>query len=483
MSLIAAPISLGSYRRDPLSRESAHRRPRRSWRVFPALLLLPGWMYCKDRPDLTPDPTDAGGAPMPTVTAVAVVPPLVYVTPGAKFVLYARMYDHLKGVLPQHPQLKWTVAAGLLERGRGRDSVRVEALPAATTSATSVTATIGTLSATATIIVLAPGAAAPTSPDSVLGDDMAWSTPDVVLLDDTLASPPVNDSVVAFVKVGLLGNLSGGPGEVARLSANQSFRTKPTTWQTGKNVVDLTSGGSGPSVANTPRHPSFTIWLTSTATEVDSTAEADAAHAVAVFGRQRTGLALRHTMSWASAAGDFLLEQGPEPKLECLGLRTKLEGLGVPAGTSTTFAPESLNVVYVNDIVVPPGEGDVPISAGLAGYACTADPVIGSVIFISMPLRNAGTLTHELGHALGLLEPEWGHTKYLPGFSYTNMMWPYEWDATTVPRSTFSLGEAFRLNIDDHSWARRFSGQARDCDSLGVGRSCPLLEKDLVKLP
>ena len=306
MSLVAAPISLASHWRDPLPREPARCRSRFLSRVFPALLLLPGWMYCKDRPEVPAVPTDENGTAMPTVTAIAVVPPVVYVTPGAKFVLYVRMYDHLRGVLPQHPQLDWTAAAGLKEHGHDRDSVQIEALPAATTTTTSVTATIGTLSATARIIVLAPSP--PGSPDSVLDDYTPWTSPDVVLVDDTLASPPVNDSLVAFVKVGLLGDLRGGVGEAARLSANQAFRTAPMTWHAGRDVVNLASGGGGPSIANTPRQPSFTIWIASTQDDADSTAESDAGNALSLFRRQRTGLTLRPTIKSSSGAGDFLLE-------------------------------------------------------------------------------------------------------------------------------------------------------------------------------
>jgi len=445
--------------------------------ILPILLLFAhgcACWYTADRPDVA-----VVDAAAPVVKALAVIPPVVYVTPGAKFVLYARMFDHDNGVLPEHGQLKWAHGAGLKEEDHALDSIRLEARPAAVTSTTSVTATIGTLTATAQIIVLAGSVSG--SADIVRGDDTPWTAPDVVLLDDTLATPPINDSLIAFVKIGVLGNLRGGAGEVARLSTNQGFRLLPTTWHSGSDVVDL-SAGAATSTINALRRPAFTIWIASTSSTADAATESDAGYAFSLFTRQRTGLTLRHTTKVASSWGNYVLELGSGPKVECLGLQAKLENLGVPT-SSQAFAPESLNVIYVDDIVDPPIAGEVEASAGLNGYACSADPALGSVILISLHLRNGGTLTHELGHVSGLLEPNWGHTEFEPGFSYTNMMWPYEWDATKAPRSTFSLGQAFRINVDDHSWLRWLTGQARNCDSLRIGRSCPLLEQDLVRSP
>lgn len=433
-------------------------------RLVPILFILtPGcdWMYYGDRPEAE------GTASI--VKALDVIPPAVYVTPGAVFVMRARMLDQENGVLPEDARLTWTRGASLAEVGRGKDSIilKASAVTPGTSVPTSLAAQLGTLNASAKIVILAPGAVG--TMDSVLGDYRASTFPDMALVDDTLASTPVNDSLFAFLGIGLLGDLVGGVGEVARLSTDQSFRVQSVNWRVANNdLVDLRSGAG---IMNALRQPSFTVWIATGVADGVAIAQGDVAHAFAVFRRQLTGLGLQATFRPATSVGVYVLELGPNGR--CRDLALRLPELGVPSDAQSV-APESLNVVYVDDILSPPSGGEVPVSAVLAGYSCPPDPNAGSVVFVSGRWRSGATLTHELGHALGL-----GHTLSLPGFSYTNLMWPYESDAARAARSIFTLGQAFRINIAPESWLHWVIGTSRIC----AGQSCPPLEKDVVRLP
>jgi hypothetical protein len=443
------------------------------------LVAAPGceWFYTADRPEV--DPSDAA------IVALDVVPQNVYVSPGDIFVMRARMLDGQNGVLPKHDQLAWTRGTGLTELGRGGDSIVVKA---AATSGANVRAflkaQVGAYEATAWIVILDPAAAG--TVDSVWSDYALGAVPDAVLIDDTLAATPVDDSLVAFVEMGLLGDLSGGTGEIARFSSHEAFRLQSVPWDSRQNTVDLRTSGTDDDEALTttatlPRSYSYTIWIASSASDSRDNAEADAEYASGVLTRQRTGLALQHVIKNAAGSGAFTV-QIDEDSRDCIWVPQRLFDLGVPS-TGDTFAAESLNVVYVDQILAASSNEEVDAPTILSGFSCQWDPNIGLVIIISKRLRGGGTLTHELGHALGLRAPYGGHTLLVDAFSYTNLMWPYEWDAVSAPRSTFSLGQVFRINLDKQSWIARLSGVSRLCDPLGIDRSCPILARDLLPLP
>jgi len=433
--------------------------------VVPALLLLMHACQCGNRPE----------PPPARVTSLKVLPSTVYVIPGAVFVMRARMLDAESGVWPSDPQLTWSVASSLTIVDHGGDSVVLQAANIASNASvpTTLKASLGTLSASASITILAQNEHVLV--DSARADYRSGMYPDLMLLDDPSAPKPIDDSLVAFVGVGLLGNLSGGAGEAARLATDQAFYLEAVTWRsTPPDVIDMETAVDdkvSPAI-----RPTFTVWIATSAGNASTNADADAQWAIRVFQREYTGVHLHPVRKTAGGWGRLTLERGPN--LECLSIGPKLQAIGVPV-TSPAFSKESLNVVYVDDIMLPPAPPlFVSVSSTYAGYACPWESTVGTVLLISARSRSSGTMTHELGHALGLHEPYTGHTLLANGFAYTNMMWPWESDYTRAPRSTFSLGQAFRIGIDDHSWLRFWTGATRDCDPTAADRSCPPLEKD-----
>jgi len=86
------------------------------------------------------------------------------------------------------------------------------------------------------------------------------------------------------------------------------------------------------------------------------------------------------------------------------------------------------------------------------------------------------TLAHELGHALGLINPKalGGHTYAVPGFDAYNLM------ATNTDVTSATVGQLYAMNFSSESWINR-SGSlftkpvVRTCqDSWGTG-ACPAL--------
>ena len=76
------------------------------------------------------------------------------------------------------------------------------------------------------------------------------------------------------------------------------------------------------------------------------------------------------------------------------------------------------------------------------GMVCPDDR---NVVFMALN-KKPETLAHEFGHSLSLLG-DWGHTNGVPGFAKNNLMWVRENDV----RDHFSLGQAFRQNVDPSS--------------------------------
>jgi hypothetical protein len=446
-------------------------------RIFPALLLLPGWMYCTDRPE--PPPVNA--------KRIIVIPQTVFARPDDLFVLRARVLDQYRGFFGAADlgsALQWTpVDSRAAVISTGADSAVIKAVGGTpgSTDTVRVMAMFAELRDSAAIII-----GPMLTQDVVHADYRSNNAPDVALLSDTLPPHNVSHSVVAFVRFGVLGNLTSGKGEVVRFSTDQGFQLHPVTFQPSREVVDLrTSPAATTPILDAPLNPSVTLWITSNDNGATDDADGDIAYAQKAFARQRTGLRIQFRVRKADGRGSYLLDAQP-PHYTCPDLKLSLLNLGVPSSAApNAIARDSLNILYVDQIFKPaatPGD----LAQTWAGYSCPWDGSAGTVILVSVRDRSTSTLAHELGHAFGLLVPDYGHTDYDPGFSHSNLMWHMEEDETRAPRSGVTLGQAFRMNVDSLSWIFRTglpTWPRRQCDSLYVGKVCPPLSKDIVPLP
>lgn len=130
------------------------------------------------------------------------------------------------------------------------------------------------------------------------------------------------------------------------------------------------------------------------------------------------------------------------------------------------FTPGMINVYYVPNLL-----------SNSKGINCrSVDP---NVILISVGQRNATTLAHELGHALGLEHTGYYFVDTSPGsggvplygagtITGSNLMW-----ANGPAKYLLTLGQAFRMNFESASQLNRNqtrAGPVRECECrLGVG--------------
>ncbi|MGH7629550.1 MAG: hypothetical protein ACREOF_09170 [Gemmatimonadales bacterium] len=112
--------------------------------------------------------------------------------------------------------------------------------------------------------------------------------------------------------------------------------------------------------------------------------------------------------------------------------------------TPAVYDANALNVYYVSILLDPQG-------TRRSGYFCVVEGG-PNILFVDGGLKQPHTLAHEVGHALGLLEPSWGHAHLIDGMPATeaNLM---SYGVSTPTRLT--LGQVVRLSMSPLSWLNR----------------------------
>ncbi len=208
--------------------------------------------------------------------------------------------------------------------------------------------------------------------------------------------------------------------------------------------------------------------------DVKTWAQLSVATATAMFKRNRSGLVSAPTYTVAAASDAQLIGDGCAA---VSALRTKGPAKGL-------YRQNYVNVYFVPTI-------DMEGWGRWMGYDCFQPtgntPAAPEVIYISYWYSAATTLTHELGHALGLQGPV-GHSN--PGaqggrqdFPVTNLLYSFvSWEVATA-QNGLSLGQNYRINVDRISWLNRpeaGQGPSKVCGTnpIAVG-PCPMLKLDL----
>jgi hypothetical protein len=153
------------------------------------------------------------------------------------------------------------------------------------------------------------------------------------------------------------------------------------------------------------------------------------------------------------------------------------------AGKSSWYTPGALNIYYVAQVGNPSGG-----NSNYAGWYCGSVQTVNAVrdphmIYISFSQRNFTLLSHEVGHALGLLHTGSGaipetfdpSSSTPEPFTNANLMW----DMSAAPRSTFALGQAFRMNFDTRSVLFSLNLRTppgRQCQCTFLAASCSVGE-------
>jgi hypothetical protein len=246
------------------------------------------------------------------------------------------------------------------------------------------------------------------------------------------------------------------------------------------------NGGPGHRPVDETLPVSIRVWLAAAGADV-GIAKADIAYATAVFGLERTGITFNATGFSLLPGTSVVLRDNSTAA--CNTMQTQLTAAGI-----SPLGKQHFNVIYVDEVLdMLQGVDLVPVPSGFHGFACPLD-TYGNIVLVSWAKRSATLVAHELGHAMGLRESGLanqlgGHTVGMPRFSYTNVMWDGDTDEHQAARAHLSLGQAFRINLDDHTWIFRRdpklrSWPGRDCPDDGGGNAaCPKLAWDVVPLP
>ena len=221
------------------------------------------------------------------------------------------------------------------------------------------------------------------------------------------------------------------------------------------------------------------FYVPSGAPQVEQDAQDEMDLATALFAKNRAGLVFTSPSTMAySPAQKAVIGDGCDVAASL-----------VIAGAGTgLYDPDRINVYYVNRI---------NSSDSYLGYNCYQKPIaVGgmsalgeNVIYISIDNRAPTTLTHELGHALGLRDKA-GHTNGVAGFTKRNLMLSGISLADQAAQDHLSLGQGYRMSLDRLSWLNHSrpsgaapvrAGDSRSCQTAvmpALGDPCPALVLD-----
>lgn len=430
------------------------------------------------------------------VSRVRVEPPVVQVPAGYQVELRARAFDKHGYTLlrddiewdwaPQGPEV-WVVTnlgtraiLELAQMASGSHEIVVKA---------------DGKSAVATVVALdaAPNAElASVDPTLVPSIAYVWGT------GESLADCDPNGIAVAFERYGLLGtNLIAGNCRAAAavLSARKTllYLSTPTLWteladQVGEaermlsgngHVNGVPSNGTPPDLEK-PLELPVKVWIAVAAQDVadaEQDAQLDIGTANRVLERNRVGVHL---------SPDFEVVSDPDAVGKSCG----------DTDAPMPVNPGSLNVYYLSwSAGMPQGEAcnfrTVASDPEPTCETTTPDPDEFAYFYVHWRRRTGTTLVHELGHVLGLSRPYLqvgshtgkGTEPLVDGFTSDNVMWTSLDGDKALSRESFSIGQVFRMVIDEHSWLNRSVRMNQPTENCCKNsHMCPNLAFDLTDL-
>jgi hypothetical protein len=261
--------------------------------------------------------------------------------------------------------------------------------------------------------------------------------------------------------IGQLLPSTGCASDVLLFAKGVAMQATAKAWSTGNDLV-------------TPLPPpgrvvvEYHMILVAPGPQAAQQAGLDTVNAIRMFNRNRVGI----TFHASSVVQSNQLGSADVAKIGDRCDKTALDNL---ATATDLYDSKRLNVYFV------PGT-----PGGWRGRTCWT---MGyqNVTYISIAGESPGTLAHELGHALGLQDPlgrKLGHTGVLSttrinGFVYQNLMWTGLYDQEAAEQRHFSIGQAYRMNMDKSSWLI-----VRGLVPGRVGPLChPLVPEDSIPCP
>ncbi len=393
--------------------------------------------------------------PVPTITAVEVIPEAVQLGPGIEFfTLHARAIDQWGFKLPA--VFTWIPTGGASIESQNGDTAVFKTGGA--TGDLTVEVRVGTLADVASIYVTAPGV------NADIATSLSEPEPAGAMFRGLVSGNcRVLNEVVAFLGGGVLGYLDGQAnptcgafGLVAQVGMR--LHTETPTWNGGRQEI---AGGNAP-----PEVVKVQVWTSEPITPaLKAMVDGELDLVNAILRTNRAGFTVDRDPTLHESS------MTPIPA-ECSGPEYKTDPAWMVSGTGA-FPDDALVIFYTSSVT---GGNGLFSRRGL-----TCRP---NVILINSSDHVPSTLVHEIGHAMGLVEPwglTWGHTNQWAGMRASqNIMW----DAAST-RIHLTLGQVFRMHKDWRSWIVP-DGLGVDCGCRpyqGGSGGCPMLTADFRMAP
>jgi hypothetical protein len=401
------------------------------------------------------------------VASIEIVPPEVSTTPATTFELAAVARDAAGTVITGELPVKWSGDVAFDDPGA--NPVRA----AAEVGVHAARVKIGKVgSATdARIIVASPDVSTVTT-DKIEIDQADGSPPADVILDAHAKADPSPPDCVAkadrqYSVAGLAvlsDNLTAGcTNEVAVFAASRAPLVTRLAHDLWTDASDLLKPGPLPAPIAQPVH----VWYFVADPDAATRGAVQTEYATWIFEHNRAGIAVEITAEHQMESLDY------SPSGSCADIEDVLTGFVATAG--------AFHIVYVEDITNPWNH---------RGYACLADDQRGEIVVMSYAQAQDATLAHEISHQLGFSIPPFplgyaGHVNDYPpseGFTGTNVMWVFDPPQSIDGRVHLTLGQVYRMHVDERSWLNRASlrtaGHTAPCQAQATKGTCPRLGHD-----
>lgn len=326
-------------------------------------------------------------------------------------------------------------------------------------------ATNGTDDGYALVLVTSPPTPAN---DEVRAEIVVGDGPTVLLHSGAVGSGCSSDLLRAFVGSAPLGNWTSDgacdryEGDVFSVS-RRPILVQPMPWTTEQDVVDA-SAAEG--VIQIPLRVIMGVPVADRAA-AKSDLDFQLSLAEGAFHDMRVGISLPPSL------GTTVFSPAPVGPTDPDGLT--LRKCEEVAGLNSTLLPDplKLNVYVIKALDNWP----------FRGYFC-----MPNVVLLWRGNALSTTLVHELGHAMGLMAPWWGHVDKVFGFSTDNVMFESAGTGSGyAERTRLTLGQAYRMHVDGRSWLKRPPDLSDGpnicpCDPY-LATKCPPLRTDVRPMP
>ena len=243
--------------------------------------------------------------------------------------------------------------------------------------------------------------------------------------------------------------------ELAVLSVDHAMFIQRNPWTNGPDPLT-------PALQR-PLGPTLNIWVVANGADVLKQVDTDTAQASSLYSASRVGVSFgtngKVTQISPTAPQADIIGDG------CYDLAL-LRGAPPPL-----YQPDQINIYYVPRIKMGGLFGE-------RGFNCF-EYGAPNVIYISLQDYAEVTLAHELGHALGL-RGTMGHVTRQRFGSGNIMVGSMDIDVLEG-RDRFSLGQAYRMNVEEDSWLNRGSATRVTSwcqDEISAQFPCPLLQAE-----